>query len=80
MVFLQKQVRGVSVGRAVKMVKLVARKSHTRPSSDKAISWRHFWGRPEKLEHARDGIGEVAPISAHRFRLLKPHRSGWKAF
>jgi len=31
---------------------------------------RHFWGRPEKLEHACDGVGEVVLISADCFRLL----------
>ena len=46
-----------------KRVKLLAaRKSN--------FSSRHFWGRPEKHEHARDGVGEVAPISAHYFRFL----------
>ena len=46
-----------------KRVKLLAARKGNSSS-------RHFWGRPEKHEHARDGVGEVAPISAHYFRFL----------
>ena len=59
--FLQKQVRGVSLGRAVKRVKLLAaRKSNFH---------RDIFGADPKNINTRAGIGEVAPISAHRFRL-----------